>query len=102
MIILGPLPRQSSDVTGNRWQKTAPFHLERRLKHPLPPESRLRLMAHAEAPNQIESMEKHLLRCSFALHLKATPLFYFLDTSKVYVFHALRHSAWKMAVQCEL
>ena len=44
VIILGPLPRLSSDVTGNRWQKTASFHLERRLKHPLPAERRLRLM----------------------------------------------------------
>ena len=41
VTLLGPLPRLSGDVTGSRWETTASYHLERRLKHSLPPEVRL-------------------------------------------------------------
>ena len=41
VTVLGPLPRPSGEVAGCRWETTASYHLERRLKHALPPEVRL-------------------------------------------------------------
>ncbi|KAF0307133.1 hypothetical protein FJT64_021480 [Amphibalanus amphitrite] len=41
VTVLGPLPRPSGEVHGGRWETTAAYHLERRLKHCLPPSVRL-------------------------------------------------------------
>ena len=38
VIVLGPLPRLSGEVSGARWERTSAFHLERRLLHQLPQE----------------------------------------------------------------
>ena len=35
-IVLGPLARPSGNLTGQKWEVTAAFHLERRLRHHLP------------------------------------------------------------------
>ena len=37
VLVLGPLPRLSGEVAPVKWEQTAAFHLERRLKHQLPP-----------------------------------------------------------------
>ena len=36
VVVLGPLPRPSGDLMGQKWEVTAAFHLERRLRHHLP------------------------------------------------------------------
>ncbi|KAF0302673.1 hypothetical protein FJT64_025236 [Amphibalanus amphitrite] len=41
VTVLGPLPRMSGEISGSRWETTASYHLERRLKHSLPPAVRL-------------------------------------------------------------
>ena len=36
VLVLGPLPRLSGEMPGLRWERSAAFHLERRLSHQLP------------------------------------------------------------------
>ena len=40
VVVLGPLPRLSGEMFGARWEQTAAFHLERRLRHGLPKQVR--------------------------------------------------------------